>query len=36
MLETGSVIDGKYKILYQIGRGGMSRVYLAINEKASF
>ena len=35
MLETGSVIDGKYKILYQIGRGGMSRVYLAINEKAN-
>lgn len=35
MLETGSVIDGKYKILNEIGHGGMSNVYLAINEKAN-
>lgn len=34
MLEIGSVIDGKYKILNEIGHGGMSNVYLAINEKA--
>lgn len=35
MLEIGSIIDGKYKILSEIGRGGMSTVYLAINEKAN-
>lgn len=35
MLEIGSVIDGKYKILHIIGRGGMSTVYLAMNEKAN-
>lgn len=35
MLEIGSVIDGKYKILSEIGHGGMSTVYLAINEKAN-
>ncbi|MCM1184593.1 MAG: serine/threonine protein kinase, partial [Roseburia sp.] len=35
MLRTGSVIDGKYKILSEIGRGGMSTVYLAINERAN-
>lgn len=34
MLEIGSVIDGKYKILNQIGKGGMSVVYLAMNEHA--
>ena len=35
MLEIGSVIDGKYKILNKIGQGGMSVVYLAINEAAN-
>ncbi|NBK93416.1 serine/threonine protein kinase [bacterium 1XD21-13] len=35
LLETGTVIDGKYRILYQIGQGGMSVVYLAINERAN-
>ena len=34
MLKVGDLIDGKYKILNEIGRGGMSTVYLAINEKA--
>ena len=35
MIKLGSVIDGKYKILNEIGHGGMSTVYLAINEKAN-
>lgn len=35
MLELGSVIDGKYKVLSEVGHGGMSTVYLAINEKAN-
>lgn len=35
MLKVGDLIDGKYKILNKIGRGGMSTVYLAINEKAN-
>lgn len=35
MLEIGSVIDGKYKVLNKIGQGGMSVVYLAMNEKAN-
>ena len=33
MLEIGSLLDGKYKILNKIGQGGMSVVYLAMNEK---
>lgn len=33
MLAIGQVIDGKYKILKEIGKGGMSHVYLAIHEK---
>lgn len=35
MLAIGSVIDGKYKILNKIGQGGMSIVYLAMNERAN-
>ncbi|MBR5233166.1 MAG: serine/threonine protein kinase [Clostridia bacterium] len=35
MLEIGSVVDGKYKILSKVGQGGMSVVYMAINEKAN-
>ncbi len=35
MLKIGSLIDGKYRILSVIGRGGMSTVYMAINEKAN-
>ena len=35
MLEIGSLVDRKYKILNEIGRGGMSVVYLAINERAN-
>ena len=34
MLEIGQIIDDRYKILYEVGHGGMSRVYLAINEAA--
>ena len=33
MLEIGSLVDGKYKILNVVGKGGMSVVYLAMNEK---
>ncbi|MCI8528780.1 MAG: serine/threonine protein kinase [Lachnospiraceae bacterium] len=35
MLEIGSIVDDKYKILSEIGHGGMSVVYMAINEKAN-
>lgn len=35
MLQIGSIIDGKYKILDQVGKGGMCTVYLAMNEKAN-
>lgn len=35
MLQIGSIIDGKYKILNKIGQGGMSIVYLAMNERAN-
>ena len=35
MLEIGSLVDGKYKILNKIGQGSMSVVYLAMNERAN-
>ena len=35
MLEIGSLLDGKYKILSEIGHGGMSVVYMALNEVAN-
>lgn len=35
MLEVGTVVGGKYKVLYKVGHGGMSNVYLAINEVAN-
>ncbi len=35
MLAAGTLLDGKYKILNRLGQGGMSTVYLAINEKAN-
>lgn len=33
MAERGTVIDGKYEILKQIGKGGMSVVYLAMDKR---
>lgn len=35
MLEVGSIVDGKYRILRVVGKGGMSVVYQAVNEKAN-
>lgn len=35
MLEIGSLVNGTYKILNVVGQGGMSVVYLAINERAN-
>lgn len=35
MLKIGSIVGNKYKILYKIGSGGMSTVYLAINEQVN-
>ena len=33
MLANGTVLDGKYEILKQIGKGGTAMVYLAMNQK---
>lgn len=35
MLKPGSLLEGKYRILKIIGQGGMSVVYLAVNERAN-
>ena len=35
MLEIGSVIEDKYTVLHEIGKGGMRNVYLCINKKAN-
>lgn len=33
MTRLGTVIDGKYEVLKEIGRGGMSTVYLAMDKR---
>lgn len=35
MLEIGSLVDGKYRVLKKCGQGGMSIVYMAMNERAN-
>lgn len=35
MLQVGSILEGKYKILEKISQGGMSVVYLAVNERVN-
>lgn len=35
MLEIGSLVDNKYRVLDVVGSGGMSAVYLVRNEKAN-
>lgn len=32
MAEIGTIVEGKYEILKQIGKGGMSKVYLAMDK----
>ena len=32
MAERGTIIEGKYEVLKQIGKGGMSKVYLAMDK----
>jgi hypothetical protein len=34
-LRLGSLIDGKYKVIAKVGRGGMSTVWLAMNIKTN-
>lgn len=33
MARIGEIIDGKYEVLREIGRGGMSIVYLAMDKR---
>lgn len=35
MLKIGSMVAGKYRVIHQIGKGGMSNVYLVLNETAN-
>lgn len=35
MLKIGELVDQKYRVLSEIGHGGMSVVYMAINERAN-
>ena len=34
-LRLGSLIDGKYKVIAKVGKGGMSTVWLAMNIKTT-